>query len=107
MQNDKITIETLKTNRERIISFISKRFSDRQNLNACIKGTMTKMVAMMEGNPKFSNIKPTMANVDKLTFSAFELWLKCNYRKECTVSAEHTEKMAAEYEARKWQSVSF
>ena len=106
MQNGNITIETLKANRERIISFISKRFSDRQNLNACIKGTMEIMVRYHD-NAQFSKLKPTMANIDKLTNVCYELWLKLEYRKTCIVSAEHTQAMADAYEKRKWESVSF
>jgi hypothetical protein len=106
MQNGNITIETLKANRERIIKFIGSRFSDTANMNACIKGTMNVMVRFHD-NAQFSKLRPTMANIDKLTFVCFENWLKYEYRKTCTVSADHDAKMAAQYEANRWNTISF
>ncbi|QIY92227.1 hypothetical protein [Chryseobacterium gallinarum] len=66
-----MTTQDLANNRERIIKNIKWQITLATKEN--ISGVMTKMVNML---PQFSDEKPLMKNIDKLTFKAIESYIK-------------------------------
>lgn len=66
-----MTTQDLTNNRERIIKNIKWQITLATKEN--ISGVMTKMVNML---PQFSDEKPLMKNIDKLTFKAIESYIK-------------------------------
>lgn len=66
-----MTTQDLTNNRDRIVKKINSQIALATKEN--IVRVMTKMVAML---PQFEDVKPTMANIDKLTMKATLNYIK-------------------------------
>jgi hypothetical protein len=75
-----MTTQDLTNNRDRIIRKIQFQMDgDSAARNQMVVPVMTKMVAYLN-NTKYSEMKPTMANIDKLTVAAAISWIKYDYK---------------------------
>lgn len=81
-----MTLQDLTTNRERIIKRIQSYMTgDVTARHAMVKPVMAKMVAYLN-REDVKILKPTMANIDKLTATVTNSWIKYNYASSMTQS---------------------
>lgn len=81
-----MTLQDFTNNRERIIRKIqSKMNGDSAARQFMVKAVMTKMVSYLN-REDYKSMKPTMANIDKLTLLVTLSWIKYDYKPSMTQS---------------------
>jgi hypothetical protein len=101
-----MTLQDLTNNRDRIIRNIQFQMSgDSAARKQMVIPIMTKMVAFLN-NAKYSEMKPTMANIDKLTKSATESWIKYDYNPGSTMTTSEVNAFEIKREEAKYSSIS-
>ena len=76
-----MTLQDLTNNKDRITKKIQyQMLGDGTARQVMVKPVMAKMVAYLNSRAEYQAMKPTMANIDKLTSVCTLAWIKNDYK---------------------------